>query len=144
MIPPYQAIQTLYDTRLSTLSDLPIIIKENAIGFLAKGDENSPLTEKYIRTSIIPRETTDLSIGVGGCDNFGGLFLVEIFTPTGNGISETNYWVDEIIDLFAKDEILTDGTIIANTEQYTRLPGQAFTNYHKSGVHIAWSSYVPR
>jgi len=144
MTPPFKTAQTLFDTKLAGISDLPTIITANDEGFLTRDNDTSPLTSKYLRTSIVPRETIDSSIGIGGCDNFGGVFLIEIFTPTYNGIAETNYWVDEIISYFPKTTQLTDGTTIINIEQYTPLPGQPSTNYHRGGLMLKWSSYVQR
>lgn len=144
MSSPYNRVQTLFDTKLAELTDLPDVITENEIAFINKTSEDSPLTTKYMRTSLAPTTTRDLSIGIGGCDEFGGLFVVEIFTPVANGIKETNYWVDEIIDHFPKNVVLTDGTINVHIEQYTAAPGQPFANYHKGGVHIQWTCYVQR
>ena len=144
MIPPQRAIRKLFNDKLILLSDLPTIINENDLGFLQKDDENSPLTEKYMRTSIIPLETNDSSIGIGGCDQFNGLYNVEIFTPTGNGAEESDYWIDEIITQFPKDVLLTDGLTHVHVTQYTAQAGQSFTGYYKCGILIQYTTFMKR
>jgi len=140
----YRLTQNILDTQLATIVSLPKIIKENDIGYFKKDDDTSPFTSKYIRTSIVPIETQDLSIGICGQDHFSGLFLIEIFTPRGNGVDETNWWIDEIITAYPKKDQLTDGNITVYIEQYTALRGQLFDNYFKGGVTIRWSAYISR
>lgn len=135
----YADVQSALEQKLATLTDLPMIVNENDIGYKTQNDAYNAQNQKYIRTTLIPARTDTLCLGINGSNRFQGLFQIDIFVPSGNSIEETNYWVDEIIDLFKHTTIINNGTTI-RIDNCSRLPGNPTTNLHNVGVVVEWYS----
>jgi len=134
----YSEIQKVLDDKLALISDLPLIVTENDEQTKVQTDAVGVLETKYIRTQLIPATTEPLTIGTSGKDRYKGIFQITIFTPYDNGIAETNYWVDEIINDFSKTAtIVVTGGLVRITQR-SRLPAIQNTNYHQCGVDLEW------
>jgi len=144
MASQYTDIQKAFQTKLEELSDLPIVVAENTLGEKIQTASNGALQTKYIRTELLPATTADLSIGITGFDKYQGIFQIDIFTPYENGIDETNYWVDEIINHFKQRDPLTIPGGLVRVITRSRLIGFQSTNYHQCGVSLEWESYLTK
>ncbi len=134
----YSEIQKVLDDKLALIADLPLIVTENDLQTKTQTNSAGVLETKYIRTQLLPATTQALTIGTSGKERYTGLFQVTIFTPYDNGIAETNYWIDEIINDFSKTETIVITGGLVRITQRSRLPATQNTNYHQCGVDLEY------
>lgn len=140
----YRLIHNILDEHLNSIAGLPNHIKENEIGYLPSDDDTSSRRTKYCRSTILPIETQQLTVGTDGFDNFQGLYQVDLFFPYGDGSDGTDYMVDLIIANFEAGTHLKKENVVVQVENYFREPGFQGTNFYMVPVVIRWRSHIQR
>jgi len=134
----YRLIQNILDTQLATVSDLPVLIKQNESGAL------EARYDRYVRSTLLPAETVDLTMGLSGFDQMQGLFQIDVFMPADDGIDGSNYMADQIIAAFPSSNTLTSGSVSVRILKVWLEPSQQSTNYLMTPVMIRWQTCIAR
>lgn len=99
-------VKTVRDYYLSVLAD-------NNIATTKEGDVYEPSVRGLVvRVKVVPRETTNATLGTTGKQSLGGLVSMEIIAPR-TGLSTAETLASQIIDLFTPGgQTLDDGHLI--------------------------------
>ena len=139
----YLDIQQIFDTRLSTLDSLnstnPILWKRENVD--AKSEER----EVYIESMLIPAETDYPNIGISGFKVLAGTFAIHVKAVRYRGWGGFSSLVDEIIEHFPRNLVLTNSDQTINVKILKTYPMGGF--YDSDGrytipVHIRYDSYI--
>ncbi len=140
----YREIHNMLDTQLGTIANLPTIVKANE-KLSRTVDKNSSVAKaSYIRTELVPAETETISMGLTGHDNFQGIFLIDIYIPSGDGVDNANWIADSIIAAYPKRTLITQNGITLRITNYTRGASVDSTNWFLVPMTIAWQSFIKR
>jgi len=106
--------------------------------------EKSAFHHKYLRTSIIPFNTRVASVGKHGLDELRGIYQIDIFVPVENGIDESNYISDAILNHFElKTHIVDDDTCIRVVNRSPSISRKT-DNLMMLVCEVEWSSHYQR
>jgi len=138
----WQAIQTLLDTQVATVADLPTLITENM--FTEKTITTTLAAQKtaYTRTSLLPSETEPFTLGTAGEDRYQGLYQVSLFYPEGDLVEGSNVMADRIIAKYTRSTLLTDGSVTVRIWRSWREIGIQSSFWYHLPVTVRWSSEI--
>lgn len=140
----YRIIQNILDTQLSTVSNLPLIVKENEGLSRTSNDTTSVSKLPYLRTTMLPAETDTITVGLQGKDRFQGLYQVDSFAPEGDSHDGGNWITDEIIKAFPKKTLLTQDGITLRIVNHWRETALSSTQLHIVPIIIQWEAIIER
>lgn len=101
----YDAIQSLLDTHLATVPDLPPLQLENTRNIAQTG-------QPFSRATLATTEATSAS---NISTRFGGLYVIDLYFPQDTGVSTSNAMADAVIAHFwnvAQHRLEGDGVIV--------------------------------
>lgn len=139
----YSDIQQILNTRLSLMDSLnstnPILWKRENLDLTP--DEN----EVYIESMLIPAETDYPNIGLSGFKVLAGTFAVHVKDVRYQGWGGFSSLVDEIIEHFYRNLVLTNSDQTINVKILKTYPLSGF--YDSDGrytipVHMRYDSYI--
>jgi len=136
----YRVINEVLDSVVAGIEFIPTIIQENTTISTNKEEISDP----YTRTSLLPAETNTLTIGPSGWDEFQGLYQIDLFFPSTDGVKGSNFMVDEIIKAFPKGSLITQEGINVRIVNYWREPSIESDNLYQTPVIIRWDSFIQR
>lgn len=140
----YRIIQNILDTQLSTVSNLPLIVKENEGLSRTSNDTTSVSKLPYLRTTMLPAETDTITVGLQGKDRFQGLYQIDSFAPEGDSHDGGNWITDEIIKAFPKKTLLTQDGITLRIVNHWRETALSSTQLHIVPIIIQWEAIIER
>ena len=139
----YSDIQQILNTHLSEMDSLtvsnPILWKRENLDLTP--EEN----ETYIESMVIPAETDYPNIGLSGFKVLAGTFAIHVKETRYQGWGNFSLLVDEIIEHFPRNLVLTNGDGTINVKILKTYPMGGF--YDSDGrytipVHIRYDSYI--
>lgn len=129
----YTTILQLLDTQLLTTTDLPTHYTEN--------ERVQLITDTpWCRSTLLPVETQELTIGSNGWVKVQGLYQIDLFYPNDAGYSTAAGIADNVITSFARGLSLGTTTIV-KIEMSWRLPARSFQQFYQIPVSVRWASY---
>lgn len=130
----YTLIQQLLDARLETVSNLPVLSKENT-----RKTDGKALTP-WVRSSLIPTIPNYTSLGADGLTEFRGLYQVSCFLPLGYGPDDGNTLADAIVNAFEKGTQLgTSPNTVLIWKAYRTNAQNEDNKFTHIPVRIEWS-----
>lgn len=102
----YTSTQSALDGVLRGVSGLPELQLENT-----RIDRKGRATTPFVRSTLLPREPIQLTIGEGGKNIYGGLYQVDVFYPIDAGKAALNTTVDAIVSAFYRQQLSGGVTI---------------------------------
>lgn len=117
--------------------DLPIV------------DENKryvpSLSQDYIRTTLIPTQTTKESLGLGGYNRLNGLFQIDLFYAAGRTpIKDINRRADEMLNFITNKMVISEGNSNTRIEEVWRDVSITESDWFQLPVQVRWESYQNR
>lgn len=129
------AVQTALVNKLQTLTGLPPLQAENTRNIGKAG-------QTFVRATLLPAATQQLSVGVNGRDQLSGLFQVDIFIPQDTGVSPANALADQIIAHFPRGTVLTEAGVTTHVQRAWRQTGGRVETFYQVPVVIQWVAIV--
>ena len=129
-------IQNLLDTRLQTISGLPTLELENTTI-----DVTSNKTA-WVRSTLLPAESTLVTVGSTAIREFQGYYQVDCFYPTGNGSNAAHVLADTVVSTFPIGLTLNNGAVTVYIQMASATVGYKVTKYYCVPVRIQWSCYL--
>ena len=140
----YRIINDILEAQVAAISDFIQIISENETITRTSSSSVGVHTVPYCKTTLLPAQTENLSLGDGGFDKFHGLFQIDLFYPTNNGTDGTNYKVDQIITAFPKGSLITSNGVTLRIRNHWRESSLEGSNWYQTPVIIQWESFLQR
>jgi len=122
-----------FETQLATLANVPPIQSPNVSFAPTKGT-------LYLRSSLLPAQTTSGSIGTNGSDLYQGIYQVDVFAPRGEGSKEAVDMADSIIQLFVKGLVLTTDSFRVRIENGWIEATTQTPDWYQIPITIGWFS----
>lgn len=131
----YKEIQQELDGQLTSITGLPEVVLENT---RFKAMSKTP----FIRSTLLPSQSTVETIGTTGYNKVYGLYQIDIFYPLDGGYEEINDDADTIISNFTKGTsfAITNGTLRINISW--RNSGRKLENFYNIPVLVSWECYI--
>lgn len=130
------AIHKLLDTQLQTIPSLPQVLLENLV---LNVSQNQP---SFVRSTILPANSTVLTLGVNASRQMHGLYQVDVFFPSGTGSTAAQTLADTVVSYFPIGMRLTDGTFTVIVEISSVMAAYDLNKYYGVPVQVTWSCYV--
>lgn len=130
-----KAIRTLLQDRAATIVGLPTQQRENTHNVAVT---NQPFT----RTTLLPAESRNASIGTTGSVRRGGLFQLDLFYPSNAGTDSADDMADAALAAFSRGTILTDGTTTVTIELAWAEQGSIIETFYMIPIVIRWRSFT--
>lgn len=138
-------IHDILDTRLATTTNIPDIIGENETTTRTQNSSSAVYKTPYCRTTLIPARTDTVTLGNNGHDRWYGLYQIDLFFPTNDGVDGSNYAADQIINNFPAGTLITDSGITVRMSQTPwREAGFESSQWYIVPVVIAYEAYIQR
>lgn len=131
----YAQIQTSLDAVLAAVAGIPAIQLENTL-YNAKGRALTP----FARTTLLPTQSTQRSVGVSGKNTYGGLFQIDLFYPLDKGKGTPNIMADAVIAAFNRRLITTPAGVQLVIQTAWCEAGRADDQYYNLPVVVQWQS----
>jgi hypothetical protein len=128
-------IQTALDTQLKTIVSLPTLQLENT-----RLDASSNLAA-FVRSTLLPAQSTVISLGIGAKKQMQGLYQVDVFYPLDSNTTAARTLADTIVDTFPIGQRLTIGTTTVIIEVSSVMTAYSISKYYCIPVRIQWSVY---
>ena len=94
--------QVILDNATNAIVGIPAVTTENE-------RIKTGLLTAFTRTTLGPAETIAESIGVCGTDRLNGIYVVDMFYPKDDGVTDSNADVDLVTVAFESGTILVNG-----------------------------------
>jgi len=140
----YEYIHNTLNAPLAAIPDVPTIITENEKGFLKSDKELSARCGVYLRSTLLPAETVEETIGTCGWNKWHGLFQIDLFYPYGEGTDKSNKLIDDIIAAYPQKDRLGDRKEKVHIRTVWRESAIQQTNFYMVPVVIRWDAWFPR
>lgn len=132
----FTIIQNLLDEKLLTLTDAPddIVLENSRVSV--------GVNKTWIRSTLLPNETENITLGLNGYQRLSGLYQIDIWTPADKGINTGSTLADAIVSLFSKGTVLsnTDGDKI-NIIKSWREKGPKEPGVYNTPVIVKWEAF---
>jgi hypothetical protein len=128
-------IQTALDDQLKTIVDLPALQTENT-----RLDASKNLTA-FTRATLLPSQSTVISLGVTAEKQMLGLYQVDVFYPSDIGTKAARTLSDAIVNTFPIGLTLTSGTTTVTVEIASVMAAYTINKYYCIPVRVQWSVY---
>lgn len=135
-----QDIRAALETHLSNISGLPAIVYENV-------NEFDPTTgTPFIQCKFLPVTRRPAVRGLNPQQRYGGVFAIQVYTPTGQGPAQADSYADLILESFdATTDISftnsSDETIIVSIDYAERNAGLTDNPWYFVPVSVHWYIY---
>lgn len=130
----YADIQNAFESELQSISGLPDLTGENK---RARPD----LSEHWMRGTLLRREPDDGGIGKDSQEEYGGLYQVDVFIPSGEGTSSANEYADKILQHFRKGLVINNGGTNIIIQRAWSETSSREEKWYQLPVLIRWFSY---
>ena len=129
-------IQTILDTQLQTVPNLPSFTAEN---IKSKPESTIP----WCRSTLLPAESQILGVGQGGQRKDQGLYQIDLYYPQNSGLGLIQAMADLVMNTFTRGLYYTSGTTKVLIDNIYRLPANSLmqTAFYHQPIMIRWSYY---
>lgn len=127
----YGTIQSLLDDQLQTVSNLPTLQLENTANVGVAG-------QPFARATLLPRQATQLTVGINGSDSLGGLYQIDLFYPLNAGSAAANTMADAVCAVFGRGTILIEDDVRVVIRTASRLTAGRVEQFYSVPVVVEW------
>lgn len=117
----YSDIQSLLNDQLNSVANLPAVVWENTL-YTPDSDE------LYLEVFLIPSESQNRTIGINAPTYESGIFQINVVGVRGQGWGQAYYWVDTLVNNFARNTVLTNSSVNINLKITKSYPNPGFWN----------------
>lgn len=122
-----------FEVQLATIASSTPIASPNV-------DYTPVVGTSFIRSTLLPAQTLQASIGIDGTNRYQGVYQVDVFSPQGTGPAAGIALVDEIIELFPRGLSLSTDDITVRVATSSVLPAREEPDWYQIPVSIDWFS----
>jgi hypothetical protein len=103
------------------------------------------IRDPWVRTQLLPSETTQQSLGQGGYNNLNGTYQISLFFPAGRtDIDTINELVDAVVDNYVGANFLTVNTTTVQVVDAWRDISVTESDWFQMIVYVRWTSQQQR
>jgi hypothetical protein len=128
-------IQKLLDIQLKTVTSLPTVFTENM-----KSNQTSGTT--WCRSTLLPARTAVATIGVGGQQQYHGLYQIDLFYPKDRGFANAGAMADNVIAKFQPGTRLAGTGFSVLIDGAWRIAGGGWETFYNCPVQVEWSVWL--
>ena len=123
----------LIDAELASITDVPVISYENVA-------YKPSLRTSYIRTTLLPAEPTQTTIGFDRTLRWNGLYQLDLFVPANVGAQ--SIVADGIISHFHINRFLVDGTFKLTIVNAWRNAARVNTDWYQIPILLRYETFT--
>lgn len=129
------SVQTALDTRLQDLTGLPPVQLENT-------RNNGVTGQPFTRATLIPAQTSQMTVGVTGRDQLIGLYQIDVFISGDIGVGPANTLADQLVGHFYRGLSLTQAGVTTHIRKAWRGAGYRVEKFYMVPVSVQWYAIV--
>lgn len=130
-----EKVQAALDARLQALTGLPPIQLENT-------RYKSVTGQPFTRATLMPAQTSQVSVGVTGRDQLIGLYQIDVVIPSDTGVAPANILADQLVGHFYRGLSLTQSGVTTHIKKTWRGAGYRVEQFYMVPVSVQWYAIV--